>query len=747
MGFLHTSTNDSEIFDNLENILNKSILSLINNDLEKNNEYKNNYNFICSLIDYYQSLKNNLNINKKYSYYIISSKTKNISSFIKLNKAKQIYLNWIKLLCKAKAQNNYILDNKELQINLIKSQIIHNIKQNKLFNIFKENFLNYYNSINNKCFIKLILSGLPGFLRPIIWKIILESNTKIKDRPSLEQCLNLNCNPDILKQICKDINRTFVINNEDNFSTIEKIDDEKINKLKNILIAISNYNSDIGYTQGMNNIIGFILKITNFDEAKAFDLSILILEKIKGYYINDFPMLKRNLSTFNVELNKRNHKLYNHCMKNDIPDELWISKWIQTLFTINFSFNEVCRIWDALIIFGFDFIVYISLAIVDYAEDELVKLDDSSDFVNYLKELMNPVPGVKKYITNYLNYKDFVIPVYFIISKAKKIKREVMLDSFYFNNFKSKFFNNDIKENKNYFSNFHINNSSNSELISNLSYDIVKKNENLVSLKSYSPDKIIYKNNNILSSLNQSQTEKKEKNKNDTFKFNRVRNDSGISGLRINLFSKDNYNRLNKDNNASKNNNLYQQSNNNMIRNKSDINNVNIYLDKQKSNNALRKNNDLSDCIIKNDNHYYTHNIILNNFYKNGNYYYSGFNNINKNKSNNYVNGKPRRNMKILVHKKINSLVNPFSNIQLSKTRNGYISKSPDYAIINTNSNIKNSNNNIINNNIGCRYDVQNNIYKNNKFFVNMQRRGSYNTSFPVKYIYNNSQNISKIII
>ena len=434
MGFLQASTNNYEIFENLEAILNKSILSLINKNLEKNIEYKNNYNFICSLIDYYQSLKNNFNINKKYSYYIISSKTKNISSFNNLKKTKQIFLNWIKLLYKTQNEGQYyILDNKELEINLIKSKIIHSIKQNKLLNIFKENFNNYYNSINNRSFIKLILSGLPQFLRPIIWKIILEKKTKLKDRPSLQQCLKLECNPKILKQIFKDINRTFVINNEDNFSTIEKSGDDKINKLKNILIAISNYSPDLGYTQGMNNIIGFILKITNFDEENAFDLAILILEKIKGYYFKDFPLLKENLNKFNIEFNKRYNKLYKHCKKNDIPDELWISKWIQTLFTINFPFNEVCRIWDALIVFGFDFIIYISLAIVYFAEDELIKLDDSSDFLNFLNELMNPVPGVKKYYNEFSNYKDFVIPIYNIISKAKKIKREIIFDICYFN--------------------------------------------------------------------------------------------------------------------------------------------------------------------------------------------------------------------------------------------------------------------------------------------------------------------------
>ena len=85
----------------------------------------------------------------------------------------------------------------------------------------------------------------------------------------------------------KDINRTFILKNENNSSAIERVHDEKI-KLKNVLTALVNYNSDRGYTQGMNNIKGFLLKITKFDEEKAFDLAILIMERIIYIIYNKF---------------------------------------------------------------------------------------------------------------------------------------------------------------------------------------------------------------------------------------------------------------------------------------------------------------------------------------------------------------------------------------------------------------------------------------------------------------------------
>ena len=730
MGLWQCSENHNEIFNKFEIILNKTTLKYVNNNLQKaiSKEEKNNYKFTSSLIEYYQSLKNNLKTHYKYSYYIISSKTKNISSFHTLKKSKEIFINWAKLLIKNLKNDNYFLEDIEIDINNIKSEINNYIKQNKLLNIFIENFNNYYNNINNKTFIKFILSGLPDFLRPIIWKIILGKNAKDKNRPCIKEYLKQTNNLQNLKQIDKDINRTFIIFNEDNSATIEKVDDEKISKLKNVLIAVSNYNSDIGYTQGMNNIIGFLLKITKFDEEKAFDLAVLIMDKIKDYFIKDFPLLKENLKIFNEEFIKKNTKLYKHFKKNEIPDELWISKWIYTLFTINFPFKEVCRIWDALIVFGFDFIIYISLAIVYYSEDDLLKLDDSSDFVNYFIEKMNPNPGIKKYIDNDPDYKDYVIPIYNIISRAKKIKRDKLIEISY-----TKIFNHNNRLYNNYYNQY-----KTPQFKTNYSFD----NNNTIR-------------NNILSRLNQ--TDKKSSitfNKNNNIP-NNIRKNSDCSDYSFNILhpnnnllkkSESNDFIINNINNIKKNN----EPNNFII---NDINNikknneVNDYINNDI--NYLRKRSESNGFIINDINHINnvnkTKNIIFNNYIKNNtsrNYLnsnknlYSGMNNIylseNKN-SNNFVNGRPRRNIKLLIHKKApHNVPKTLDNTNIS-SNNHYLSKSPECFRLTPN---YNTNQSINFNNLRYSF-IQNKNYPIGNIFVpNSPKRGSYNIPVPFKYYF-----------
>ena len=482
MGLCSESKN--EIFNYYKYIFNKSELSLVNinlkDDIEENE--KNNYIFICNIIEYYQSLNNISSINKKYSYYKISSKTKIISSFHTLEKAKELFIYWSQLLYKNPKNKNFSLDKNTREVKYIKNEIKKNLRKNILLNIFIDNFNSYYDNLDNKEFIKLILSGIPDFLRPIIWHIILEKKHKAIKKQSLNECLNKEQNNNYFKQISKDINRTFIINNEDNSSIInDNINEDKINKLKNILIAISNYNSEIGYTQGMNNIIGFLLRVTKFNEENAFDLAILIMEEIKGYFTKDFPLLKSNLTKFNNEFIKRNQKLYKHFKNYEILDELWISKWMQTLFTISLPYNELCSIWDSLIIFGFDFIIYLSLAIIDIYEDELLKINDLSDIINHLGEIMNPDSNIKISIDFYPNYKDYIIPIYNIISTAKKIKREILSEMLFLNSFNGNQYINSVYGNE-----LNINNIGSSNIIYNnylLNMKFSTKN-NVPSLKN-----------------------------------------------------------------------------------------------------------------------------------------------------------------------------------------------------------------------------------------------------------------------
>ena len=362
-----------------------------------------------NLIEEYNQLKIKSR-NKEFFYY--SSECKIISDFIPFEQEKEIFIKWVKIL---------------YDINNIKEFNITQTRKIDSDEFFKKNlekaFLN-----NKKYFLKLVTKGVPLNLRQFIWTIIIDKDEQDilnvsnieKEKIYFETLLSLNKVTKDIEQIEKDVNRTFI--GEENTK-------ENITILKKILIALNNLNEKIGYCQGINFIIALILKITKFNMIKTFHLARLILRRIKGYFTKDFPLLKYNLKKFDKGFKQLFPKLFDHFKNNDIVNEIYVGKWIQTLFTVNLNFDNACHIWDALLVYGMDFIIPISLSILYFIKDNLLNLNDSTDIVKLLQNTLHTEDEnlIQSIYREDINLRKYVIQVRDIISNAKKIRNQLNL--------------------------------------------------------------------------------------------------------------------------------------------------------------------------------------------------------------------------------------------------------------------------------------------------------------------------------
>ncbi len=254
---------------------------------------------------------------------------------------------------------------------------------------FIENRLrNYYNKNKNK-FIKKICKSPPDTFRWISWiitaKIPIDRNDDFYNK-----FLKKELTSEISIQIKKDIYRTFPKSIKKKYFNNMKID---LNLFR-ILKALAIKDQDVGYCQGMNFIVGFLLIISNFNELESFYMMLSLLNYtgenhfgIRGFFTQDFPLLKLYLFIFQYFFNKKIPTLKSHFDKLDIPDELWISKWLQTLFTIILPYDAVKRVWDCILTNGLDFIIIFSIAYLKYLESDLLKLNETIDIINFFKML------------------------------------------------------------------------------------------------------------------------------------------------------------------------------------------------------------------------------------------------------------------------------------------------------------------------------------------------------------------------
>lgn len=358
---------------------------------------------------------------KEYSYIKLDKYSNELINFSKNNKSmkeietssklRENFIKWTKFLFDINEE-----DLSEEKFNK-KIELLKKISLNKTF--FHKNIKKYI--FKNKSFNKLIYYGIPNNFRDFIWDIVISekyNNHNYYNYEEEQKKYNLILKKiKINSQIEKDLERTF-------FNEFERTP-KNIKSLRNVLNCINRYTNN-GYCQGMNYIVRFLLKITNFDEVQTFYFFKNILYDIKGYFEDGFPLLKKNLAKFNKYFKFLYLKLYNHFKKNEIYDEILVGKWFQTLFTLTLPFSELSNIWDILLIEGFDFIIFISLAIINSVEEELLKLNDSSDILAYLENLLNPNETTITNKKQFQEEKYYIIPLKEVITKAYKIEKEIL---------------------------------------------------------------------------------------------------------------------------------------------------------------------------------------------------------------------------------------------------------------------------------------------------------------------------------
>ena len=118
-----------------------------------------------------------------------------------------------------------------------------------------------------------------------------------------------------------------------------------------VLKKVSNHFPVMGYTQGINFIIGYLL-IIGYSENDAFWIFIHISLNRRymflGLFEDGFPLSSAYVAIFKNVLRLENAILYGHIYEKLCVDEsLWVFKWLITYFISSFPREMciMCLIW------------------------------------------------------------------------------------------------------------------------------------------------------------------------------------------------------------------------------------------------------------------------------------------------------------------------------------------------------------------------------------------------------------------
>lgn len=140
----------------------------------------------------------------------------------------------------------------------------------------------------------------------------------------------------------------------------------------------------MGYTQGINFIVGYLL-IIGYSERDTFWLFIHMAINRRymmlGLYEDGFPLINVYTCIFRCMLKRINPRLYTH-LYEDIAmfqESAWVFKWFMTCFLSSFPI-EMCQfVWDIVFNLGGTGLIKFALALLLKLEAPLLEYDDACD--------------------------------------------------------------------------------------------------------------------------------------------------------------------------------------------------------------------------------------------------------------------------------------------------------------------------------------------------------------------------------
>lgn len=170
--------------------------------------------------------------------------------------------------------------------------------------------------------------------------------------------------------------------------------------INRLLFVYAKQNPDIGYVQGMNEIIATLYYCFYNDQNLYFRKNSEVdtyfcFEKIMECVKENFELSKdkklvemeHKTKIFNEYLKKFDLKLWEHLKKNNIAPEFYFNKWLILMLTQEFKLEDVLSLWDPLISSQsmIKYIIYLCLGILISMRDQLIV----SDFAGIMDLLQN----------------------------------------------------------------------------------------------------------------------------------------------------------------------------------------------------------------------------------------------------------------------------------------------------------------------------------------------------------------------
>lgn len=219
--------------------------------------------------------------------------------------------------------------------------------------------------------------------RKLVWLEATGANMCIRSNPTYYSTIleiHRNVETNFTAQIDKDLWRTFP--QEEFF-----IKNATIQSLRNVLVAYSYRNPNIGYCQGMNFIAGRLLSL-GFTQEQSFWIMAHIVEVLLPIdYFSVMTGVVVDQKVFNYLLKKAVPEVYYHFKEIKVEASFFVVQWFICMYSYSFPENVLVRIWDILFVKGNVYLMQVGLAILWNGRQKLLEATNINEIMTVLNTL------------------------------------------------------------------------------------------------------------------------------------------------------------------------------------------------------------------------------------------------------------------------------------------------------------------------------------------------------------------------
>ncbi|KAJ5887679.1 GTPase-activating protein GYP7 [Penicillium taxi] len=170
-----------------------------------------------------------------------------------------------------------------------------------------------------------------------------------------------------------------------------------LEQMKDMLLTYNEYNPDLGYVQGMSDLLAPLYAVMQ-DDAVAFWGFVGFMDRMEQNFLRDQSGMRSQLQALDHLVQLMDPQLYLHLQSADSTNFFFFFRMLLVWYKREFEWTDVLRLWETLWTdyFSSSFHLFIALAILekhrDVIMDHLKHFDEVLKYINELSNTMELVP-------------------------------------------------------------------------------------------------------------------------------------------------------------------------------------------------------------------------------------------------------------------------------------------------------------------------------------------------------------------